>query len=213
MLMLNTVMPSHMAIAIKHVAGQRLWKTFLALLLFVTLLGLTSCYHYAPPDVPPAAVAKPAPAIVRTPPVQVYLYPKMGQTPEQQDRDRYECYNWAIKQTGFDPGSPLIPPEHRVTVVPVPPPGHDTAVGAVTGAAVGALAAGHHHSPEGALIGAAVGAFAGAASDASRQQQARQLEDAYGRQDQARYAQFESRAIEFRRAMAACLEGRGYSTR
>ncbi len=33
----------------------------------------------------------------------VFVYPKEGQTDEQRDRDRYECYTWAVDQTHFDP--------------------------------------------------------------------------------------------------------------
>lgn len=36
-------------------------------------------------------------------PEDVYVYPREGQSPEQQDRDRYECHRWAVDQTGFDP--------------------------------------------------------------------------------------------------------------
>jgi len=34
------------------------------------------------------------------------IYPKNGQTTEQQAADRYECHNWAKSQTGFDPTQP-----------------------------------------------------------------------------------------------------------
>jgi hypothetical protein len=34
---------------------------------------------------------------------KVFLYPKNGQTAEQQARDRYECYRFAVAQSGFDP--------------------------------------------------------------------------------------------------------------
>ena len=37
---------------------------------------------------------------------QLYIYPSNGQTQEQQDQDRYECYSWARNQTGFDPTQP-----------------------------------------------------------------------------------------------------------
>jgi outer membrane lipoprotein SlyB len=142
---------------------------------------------------------------------QVYFYPKEGQTTEQQSRDHYECYNWAMQQTGFDPSQSSIPPERRVKVVPMPPPGHDTAVLAITGAVLGALIAGPRHAGAGALIGAGSGAIAGAASDASRQQNAQQLEEAYVNRDQALDTRYEGKASDFRRAMSACLEGHGYS--
>jgi hypothetical protein len=31
------------------------------------------------------------------------LYPKNGQTSDQQARDRYDCYRFAVAQSGFDP--------------------------------------------------------------------------------------------------------------
>ena len=32
-----------------------------------------------------------------------YFYPRNGQTPDEQARDRYDCYRFAVAQTGFDP--------------------------------------------------------------------------------------------------------------
>jgi outer membrane lipoprotein SlyB len=142
---------------------------------------------------------------------QVYFYPKEGQTTEQQSRDHYECYNWAMQQTGFDPSQSSIPSERRVKVVPMPPPGHDTAILAITGAVLGALIAGPGDAGAGALIGAGSGALVGTASDVSRQQNAQHLEEAYANRDQALDASYEGKARDFRQAMSACLEGRGYS--
>lgn len=36
---------------------------------------------------------------------QIFVYPNRGQSDEQRDRDRYECYVWAVEQTGFDPAA------------------------------------------------------------------------------------------------------------
>jgi hypothetical protein len=33
----------------------------------------------------------------------VYVYPRNGQSEEQTSNDRYECHQWAVSQTGFDP--------------------------------------------------------------------------------------------------------------
>jgi hypothetical protein len=43
--------------------------------------------------------------IVRLPPVSepLFIYPKAGQSEQQQATDRYECHRWAVDQTGFDP--------------------------------------------------------------------------------------------------------------
>ena len=35
-----------------------------------------------------------------------YIYPSKGQTQEQEGRDKYECYQWAANQSGFDPSNP-----------------------------------------------------------------------------------------------------------
>jgi hypothetical protein len=37
----------------------------------------------------------------------LFIYPKNGQSEEQQSKDRYECHSWAASQTGFDPTQPL----------------------------------------------------------------------------------------------------------
>jgi hypothetical protein len=38
-----------------------------------------------------------------TPGTSVVAYPKPGETAEEQARDRYDCYQFAVAQTGFDP--------------------------------------------------------------------------------------------------------------
>lgn len=187
-------------------------KAASGLLLLAALLALSACYpapyRAYPRHVPEQAVRAPAP-----PMTQVYFYPKAGQTPEQQSRDQYDCYNWAIKQTGFDPGQSPIPKDDRVRVVPMPPPGHDTATLAIAGAVLGALIGGPRHAGQGALIGAAGGAIAGSASDASRMEAARQQEEAYNARNRLQDARLDEKAFGFRRAMSACLEGRGYTVR
>ena len=62
-----------------------------------------------PPEA--AAVAPPASGYGERPPAppptdDVFVYPKNGQSQEQQSRDRYECHRWAADQTGFDPTRP-----------------------------------------------------------------------------------------------------------
>jgi hypothetical protein len=36
----------------------------------------------------------------------LFIYPKNGQSEQQQAQDRYECHSWASSQTGFDPTQP-----------------------------------------------------------------------------------------------------------
>ncbi|MDX9822375.1 MAG: hypothetical protein RBT20_10620 [Syntrophales bacterium] len=181
-------------------------KIRVGLLLFLAVPVLTGCYSYREPYGPhPQATVAP-----REPMTQVYFYPISGQSPERQSRDHYDCYNWAVKQTGFDPGQSSIPTDQRVRVVPMPPPGHDTVTLAIAGAVLGALIGGPRYAGGGAVIGATGGAIAGAASDASRAEAARQQEEAYAA---SRQAQVDQKALGFRRAMSACLEGRSYSVR
>ena len=32
-----------------------------------------------------------------------YVYPKAGQDNQTMERDKFECYQWAKQQTGYDP--------------------------------------------------------------------------------------------------------------
>lgn len=50
----------------------------------------------ATPTAPPPAAAND----------QLILYPKNGQSADQQAADRYDCHRWAKEQTGFDPTLP-----------------------------------------------------------------------------------------------------------
>jgi len=176
------------------------------LVLLVVALSVAGCAS-APPERRVVSES----VQVQLPPTQVFFYPNSGQSPEQQNRDRYECYLWAVKQTGFDPSQPQVASHVRVEVVPMPAPGHDTALGAVTGAMLGAAVSRPRDTGTGALIGALGGAVIGAASDASRSEQADRVQDRYDRYDAQRASQIERRIQDYRRAMAACLEGRGYT--
>jgi len=69
-----------------------------------------------PPDEQAANTEPPAPA----PPSaagEVFIYPKNGQSEEEQARDKYECHKWAQNESGFDPTQPNggVPPEQANT--------------------------------------------------------------------------------------------------
>ena len=81
---------------------------------------------------------------------QVISY-AIGENGARQDRDQYECYLWAVKQSGFDPSQPNLAPHQRVVVRSGPPPGADVAAGAVTGAVIGAAVGAPHDAGEGAM--------------------------------------------------------------
>jgi hypothetical protein len=181
----------------------------------VAAAGLLAACVAAPPPRPPP----PPPPPVQAPPpnTDVYAYPLHEQPAEQQDRDHYECSVWATQQTGFDPSAPGVPPHDRMRVVSAgPPPGTNTAIGAVAGAILGAAIAPRWQSAGGALAGAVVGGAIGSAGDAANAQanaanfQAAQAASAQNRRAAA--AQ-EQKAGDYRRALSACLDGRGYSVR
>ena len=150
---------------------------------------------------PPRTVAVPAP-----PPQRVFVYPANGQSPEQTERDRYECHIWAVQQTGVDPSRDNNAYE-RVIVQPANPPGAGTAAGAIGGAILGAIIAGPRNAGAGLVIGGATGAIVGSASDANAQAQARQTQQEINQSAAAGRA----RADTYRRAIGACLTGRGYT--
>jgi hypothetical protein len=54
---------------------------------------------------PPAASSDAVPQPQQGPD-QFYVYPKKGQSADQQAKDRYECHRWAVDQSGFDPSQP-----------------------------------------------------------------------------------------------------------
>ena len=144
------------------------------------------------------------------PSVEVYFYPTKGQSPAQQERDRYECYLWAKDKTGFDPSLPGLAPGQRVQVEPTTPPGQKAATGALIGALLGAATSRRGEKDEGAVRGAIAGAVIGATSEAADQQRAQEIQ----RNEQAKIdARLARQADEYRRAMTACLEGRGYSVK
>jgi len=167
---------------------------------------------------PPRPMPPPAPPPAAPPPnVDVYAYPLHGQPAEQQDRDHYECSVWATQQTGFDPSAPGVPPHERVRVVSAgPPPGTNTAIGAVAGAILGAAISPRWQAAPGALAGAVVGGAIGSTADASNAQaNAANMQQARAEasQDRRAAAVQEQKAANYRRAISACLDGRGYSVR
>jgi hypothetical protein len=179
----------------------------LAILLLSAATLLAGCVETPPPR---RVYQSPPPPPPRT---DVYAYPQQGQTPEQTDRDRYDCHEWAVKQSNFDPSAPGTPPHDRVVVAAGPPPGTNTAIGAVAGAILGAVIAGPRDSGFGAVAGGITGAAIGSTGDAANAQAQNQQVQAARAQDARQAAAMDQKASDYRRAVSACLEGRGYSVK
>jgi hypothetical protein len=70
-------------------------------------------YHHGPfiaapyYEPPPAVVLEQPPehpaSSIQPPADKFFVYPRKGQSEEQQARDRYECHLWAVDQIGWDP--------------------------------------------------------------------------------------------------------------
>ena len=181
---------------LSHISPRLLTGVRLAMAVGVTVF-LAACV--APP---PRTYAVPAP-----PPQRVFVYPANGQSAEQTDRDRYECHVWAVQQTGVDPSRADASPYERVVVQPANPPGSGTVAGAIGGAIIGSIIAGPRNAGAGLVLGGATGAIVGSAADASAQAQAQQTQAQINQSAAAGRARGDS----YRRALGACLQGRGYT--
>lgn len=73
--------------------------------------------YYAPPSVvvekqPPEYPASSVPPSLDE---RFFVYPRQGQSEEQQAKDRYECHIWAVGQIGWDPTQPTgVVPEAQI---------------------------------------------------------------------------------------------------
>ena len=149
----------------------------------------------------------------------LYVYPAKGQSDEKLGQDRYECHRWASNESGFDPTQ--IGGDMPQTVR-VPMPANEAegstekgvVVGAVAGAVIGSQDA---NAGQGAVVGAILGSMVGGIAeqegrrDAERQasaEAARQMEELNRTK-----AEKALRQANYRRALTACLEGRGYSVK
>lgn len=150
----------------------------------------------------------------------IYVYPAKGQTDEQLAEDRYACHRWAVDESGFDPSQfdDVAPPQ--TVRVPVPRNEADGAAdkGAVTGAVIGGVIGSRDgDAAEGAIIGAVLGTMAGAAIEGQGQKEARDIAAAEAQHEADQIAQSKAelalRKSNYRRALAACLEGRSYTVR
>jgi hypothetical protein len=134
--------------------------------------------------------------------MKLYVYPAKGQSKQQQKEDEFECYKWAVEQSGIDP---LNLPKVEAAPVQSGPTGgavKGAAKGAAAGAAIGAIAG---DAGKGAAIGAAAGGMAGRSK--GKQAQAQQ-----NQQSQANAAASEQAMKDsYMKAFSVCIEGKGYT--
>jgi hypothetical protein len=134
--------------------------------------------------------------------LKLYAFPAKGQSQPQQKADEFECYKWAMEQSGIDPlNLPKVeapPKESGPTGAAV----GGAAKGAAAGVAIGAIAG---DAGKGAAIGAVAGGVAGRRAGKQAQAQKNQKGD-----EAAADAEKEMKA-SFTKGFSACLEGKGYT--
>jgi hypothetical protein len=136
-----------------------------------------------------------------------FIYPQKGQSAQQQQQDQAQCHGWAMQQSGVNPGQAAPPP-------PPPPqtgPQGQVVRGAARGAAVGAVGGAiAGDAGKGAAVGAAAGGLVGGMR---RRDQQRAQEEQYNQAVAQQQAVQSQNAAAYNRALAACLEGRGYTVK
>jgi len=134
---------------------------------------------------------------------QLQVTPQRGQSADQARRDRYECHNWAVEQTGETPIAPSArEPEEQARDEQKHAERVNRVVnGAAIGAGLGGLVrATQNEDPiNGVLAGAAAGAAIGAASGRAKE-----------RKEQKEQALAAAVPSDYLRALTACMQGRGY---
>jgi len=134
--------------------------------------------------------------------MKLYVYPSKNQSKQKQKEDEFECYKWAVEQSGIDP---LNLPKIEAAPVQSGPTGAavgGAAKGAAAGLAIGAIAG---DAGKGAAIGAVAGGLAG--RRAGKQAQAQQNQQA-----QANVAKTEQEMKDsYKKAFTVCIEGKGYT--
>jgi len=144
---------------------------------------------------------------------ELIIYPAKGQSNDQMEKDKYECYAWAKGQTGFDP--------MKMPTASSPPPSQEKksvggaaivggALGAAGGAIVGGIAGGGKKVGRGAAIGALSGGAIGGIRSSSQNKQAEQKQKQWEQEQANQYLQQRN---AYDRAYSACLEGKGYTVK
>ena len=140
-----------------------------------------------------------------------FIYPNKGQSQDQLERDKFECYSWAKQNTGFDPmetpRASAPPPQKEAQVGGV---GRGALRGGALGVATGAIVGGKSGAKKGLAAGAVGGGLVGGMRRSDQKRREQQAQEQWAQQQAAEYTQ---KRNSYNRAFAACLEGRGYTVK
>lgn len=129
---------------------------------------------------------------------EMFVYPAEGQSQAKQDKDKYACHEWAVKETGIDP---LQLAQQTYEMNETAAGGGSAAGGAARGATVGAIGGAiGGNAGKGAAIGGLVGML-------HSRRQLRERQKYYHSQMAG-----ENRKLHtYDQAYGTCLKGRGYT--
>lgn len=143
---------------------------------------------------------------------EMVIYPSQGQSNEQMEQDKFQCYSWSKNESGFDPMA--------LPTASEPPPEKEAKKGGVAkgavrgtlaGGAIGAIAGdSKSDTRKGLKAGAAAGALVGGMR---RNDQVKKEEKKQKDWEQQQTNQYKQGRSNYNRAYAACMEGRGYSVK
>jgi hypothetical protein len=196
-------------------------KKLLTLFAAMLILGCMASAQESP------AAASSGPAWSPAQSIDMYAFPRNGQSQDQQLKDESECYGMAKQRTGIDPqkAGPAGPSAEQVQAAQKQAAANADQVkgarvagaarGAAGGAAIGAIAG---SAGKGAGAGAVAGTMAGGAGQRSANAQSQQRAAAQAKAQLEKEHQQELQAHRegldtFQRAFAACMDARGYSVK
>jgi len=158
-----------------------------------------------------------------------FIYPSKGQTPQKEQKDKNECYDWASQQTGFDPAQELADQQaaaararqqsqqaQQTALQQMESTQGQGAGGAAVGAAGGAIfGAIAGNAGRGAAIGSAVGLLAGwhrrREEEIAAENQQLQTQQQIAAQSAQQLAVSQQKLANYNLAFKTCMQGRGYT--
>ncbi len=128
---------------------------------------------------------------------RLFFYPKRSQNTSQQDRDQYECYIWSYKKTGFDPSRPNLAPHQKIQLIPAGTTRHQQ-LNITTDTTFS--------TNENNVNDADAMPFPSSPNFENSKNETRQ----YNQKLATQHVEAEKKSSTYRRALTACMEGRGY---
>ena len=152
----------------------------------------------------------------------VYAYPSAGQSTEKMATDKFECHNWSVQNTGFDPTL-----DHSPEPIPnTPPPtksggsadrtdSQNAARGGARGAAMGAVVTGNPVT--GVVIGSATSVLFGKKKRKNKNEEEENWQRQHQQQQQLQQQEIQQYVQEgtesYRGAYLACMTSKKYSVK